>query len=163
MSELGLGDPGTHGPPPNNYGVRGKDDGLYYGYAPTISDCVVIAGALTIRYMLDFEVVDPAGNQVALIGQFVYPAASEPALALTIASDPDDPLLVHVATNRDGASIDWGDGTSTTLQGQSGSHSYGEAGTYNLIATLGSERADAWATTLPPTVPPETGPTERGM
>jgi hypothetical protein len=153
-------------PPADAYAVRGIEDGLYYGWGKTLEQTVSIACSVALRSTLEVEVVDPSGERQALIAQFEMPSTEVTPLSLITQGDPDDPMTIRVQTNKDGVSIDWGDGTASRLSEQSGSHTYATADAFHLVATLGTEQTEAWATTqLPPTVdlePGESGATKEG-
>jgi len=169
MSDVSFGDGGgTHGKPPNAYGVFDADHNLY-GYAVDLHDVINIACAVALRSMIDVKVEDPEGNVQAEIGNFgPWPAAQGAPLSVVASVDPDNTLLVTVTTNKNGANVDWGDGSSSKLQGTSGTHTYATADSYDLIVTLGEESVTASVTLgLPPTLDLElgrtSGVTEEGL
>jgi len=160
--------PNPAAPPPDAYAVLGPD-GIYYGWAKTLEQTLTIAASIALRSMMDVDVVDPDGNVHAHIGEFTPPQAeTKPILYLILEADAHDPLRVNATTNKPGASIDWGDGSSSTLADTTGSHIYTAADAYHAVASLEGETAEAWvALATPPTIDLElgakSGATEEGM
>lgn len=142
-------------PPPGAYAVRGSD-GLYYGWAQSLSDCIEIGSAIGLRSMLDLDIVDTDGNVMAHIGLFEPPPGQAEQLPLDLVAQPDvdDPLLVHFRLSEEGVRLDHGDGTEQTLHSTTeAQHRYAANDSYQITATKDGRTGEAWVTLgAPPTI-----------
>ena len=126
-------------------------DGTTVGSASSIEAAASLASGIYSRTGASIGIKDTDLDQeVGWVGTRLPPAVVTPPLSLRSTSDTHDPQLTHftLSNARGDTEVDFGDGESTLVVFGTPDfdHSFANAGTFHVVATCGTDRAEVYVT-----------------